>query len=62
MTYGIENQPGNIMNIEALHQRRAVGFNCLDADLKLKGDLLGAFTLGDHLQDFSLARRQRLHR
>ena len=37
---------------------------CFDgfyADIELKGDFLGALAFGDHLQDFALARRLRIH-
>src|SRR5262249_10841750 len=55
---GVAHQPGNVVDVEPLHQLHAVRLHRLDADLQPAGDLLGRLALGDHLQDLALPRRQ----
>src|SRR5256885_16945552 len=63
------NQPGanreahqsrHVANLQPVHDLRAMRLNGLDRELQVKGDFLGAAAFGDELEDFLLARRQRI--
>ena len=56
----VANQPGRFVDVELLHQARAMRFGRLVADVQNPGDLFGRFALGDQLQDLALPRRQLL--
>ena len=50
------------MDIELLHQPRAMGFGRLNADVEDRGELLGRFLFTDQLQYLSFTDRQPIPR
>ena len=58
VTDGVANQSGDVVDVESLHQLRAVRFDRLDAQVQGVRDLLGGIAFGDHLQNFAVPRRQ----
>ena len=53
--HGVTGKAGDVVEVELAHQVRAVVVHCLDADIELGGDLLGAVALGHELEDFAFA-------
>lgn len=56
MPYGKFGQFGNIEKLKFVHDRLTLIFYCFVADSKKMGDLLGAFSVGDQLQDLAFPR------
>jgi lipid kinase YegS len=55
---GEQHQTRHIVDLQALHDLRAVGFNGLDAEAQAIGDFPGGFSADNQSQDFQLPRRQ----
>ena len=56
--YGITNQARYVVDLQPLHELRAVGLNCFGAEGQLLGDLLGGIPSRYELKDLALARRK----
>jgi hypothetical protein len=52
----IAGEAGDIVDVEPLHDLRAVGLDGLDADRQAFGDIACGIAFGDELQDLALAR------
>src|SRR6266705_817708 len=48
-TNGVAHQTGHVMNVEPVHQLRAVRFDGFDAHTEQSGDFLGVFSFGNEL-------------
>src|SRR5690348_17749455 len=57
-SHRVTDQPRGLVNIELLHQARAVRLGRFVADVQDPCDLLGRLALRDQLQDLALTRRQ----
>src|SRR5690348_15035024 len=58
----VTHQAGDVVNVEPFHEAGAMRFNRLHTSVQQLRDLLGRFALGNQLQDFTLARRQKVER
>src|ERR1043165_8209090 len=56
----IADETGGFMDAEFFHDARSIRFGGFDTELESAGDLFGGVSLGDELQHFALARRQRI--
>src|SRR6266446_134119 len=56
------NQTRHIVDIQAGHELKTVGFDCLNTDVEQAGDFLCVFSFGNELQDLALARRELFQR
>src|SRR5262249_37156846 len=56
------DEPGDVVDVEPLHDPHPVGLDRLDAEVEDLRDLLGRLPLGDQLQDLALPVRERVER
>jgi len=58
LAHGEQHQAGHIVDLQAFHDLRAVGFDSLDAQAQAIGNFPGGFSANNQSQDFQLACRQ----
>jgi hypothetical protein len=57
LAHGKQHQAGHVVDLQALHDLRAVGFNGFDAEAQAIGDFPSGFAPNNQSQDFQLAGR-----
>src|SRR5437764_839433 len=57
---GVAHQPGDVVDVELLHDPVAVRLCGLEADAEKTRDRFGGLAFGNQLQDLALARRKRV--
>src|SRR5438105_15584369 len=57
---GVAHQPGDLVDVELLHDPVAVRLCGLEADVEKSRDRFGGLAFGNQLQDLALARRKRV--
>lgn len=55
---GITDQPGDIVNVQTVHQLAAMGVDGFHAEIQQVGYLLGRVAFGNQLQNLTLTGRQ----
>src|SRR3989442_2986970 len=55
---GVADQTGDVVDVQLLHDARAVKLSGFGGDREQRGDLLGRFAFGHELRDLALTRGQ----
>ena len=60
MTDGVAHEACCLVDIQLLHESRAMRFGCFDTDAKQRCDVFGGFPFSDQLEHLPLSQRQRI--